>query len=149
MWDLLGFVWTRDDYFCFSRRLHSEGQSSSVCNPYLDVATHHKPQGEERHRDPVLFHFLWRSLKQRQVIKLSDINIVMVWLVALGSDGCTCSCLCNSRLSESPETESETLKVNSRSEELLQTPVSSSSTNSSFGEGMSLTGCLCALWCYL
>ncbi|KAM8743943.1 rho guanine nucleotide exchange factor 28 isoform 4-T4 [Acanthopagrus schlegelii] len=40
----------------------------------------------------------------------------------------------DSRLSESSETESDVSKVNSRSEELLPTPVSSTSTDSSFGE---------------
>ncbi|XP_074474476.1 rho guanine nucleotide exchange factor 28 isoform X3 [Sebastes fasciatus] len=40
----------------------------------------------------------------------------------------------DSRLSESPETESDSWKVTSRSEELLPTPVSSTSTDSSFGE---------------
>ncbi|XP_028274419.1 rho guanine nucleotide exchange factor 28 isoform X2 [Parambassis ranga] len=40
----------------------------------------------------------------------------------------------DSRLSESSETESEALKLASQSEELLPTPVSSTSTDSSFGE---------------
>ncbi|XP_026153056.1 rho guanine nucleotide exchange factor 28 isoform X3 [Mastacembelus armatus] len=40
----------------------------------------------------------------------------------------------DSRLSESSETESDALKVTSQSEELLSTPVSSTSTDSSFGE---------------
>nr|XP_046230151.1 rho guanine nucleotide exchange factor 28 isoform X2 [Scatophagus argus] len=40
----------------------------------------------------------------------------------------------DSRLSESSETESDPSKVTSRSEELLPTPVSSTSTDSSFGE---------------
>ncbi|XP_059214037.1 rho guanine nucleotide exchange factor 28 [Centropristis striata] len=40
----------------------------------------------------------------------------------------------DSRLNESPEMESDAWKVTSRSEELLQTPVSSTSTDSSFGE---------------
>nr|XP_020469249.1 rho guanine nucleotide exchange factor 28-like isoform X2 [Monopterus albus] len=40
----------------------------------------------------------------------------------------------DSWLSESSETESDALKVTSQSEELLQTPVSSTSTDSSFGE---------------
>uniref|UniRef100_A0A8D0AJV2 Rho guanine nucleotide exchange factor 28 n=1 Tax=Sander lucioperca TaxID=283035 RepID=A0A8D0AJV2_SANLU len=42
--------------------------------------------------------------------------------------------LCNSQLSESSEKESDAWKVTSRSEELLPTPVSSTSTDSSFGE---------------
>ncbi|KAK9532337.1 hypothetical protein VZT92_009725 [Zoarces viviparus] len=40
----------------------------------------------------------------------------------------------DSRLSESSETESDVWKINGRSEELLPTPVSSTSTDSSFGE---------------
>ncbi|KAM6901040.1 rho guanine nucleotide exchange factor 28 isoform 3-T3 [Lycodopsis pacificus] len=40
----------------------------------------------------------------------------------------------DSRLSESSETESDAWKINGRSEELLPTPVSSTSTDSSFGE---------------
>lgn len=52
-----------------------------------------------------------------------------------GNDVYPCCSLRNSRLSESSETESDVSKVNSRSEELLPTPVSSTSTDSSFGEG--------------
>lgn len=54
-------------------------------------------------------------------------------------NACPCSSLCNSQLSESSETDSDASKVNSRSEELLQTPFSSTSTDSSFGDGMQLT----------
>lgn len=43
-----------------------------------------------------------------------------------------------SRHSESSETESDAVKVPSHSEELLPTPTSSTSTDSSFGEGMRL-----------
>lgn len=41
-----------------------------------------------------------------------------------------------SRLSESSETESDAVRVTSQSEELLPTPLSSTSTDSSFGEGV-------------
>lgn len=44
----------------------------------------------------------------------------------------------NSQLSESSETESDASKVNGRSEELLPTPGSSTSTESSFGDGIKI-----------
>lgn len=37
----------------FSRRLHSEGQSSSVFHPRLYHSPCHEPQGQERHNNPL------------------------------------------------------------------------------------------------
>lgn len=48
----------------------------------------------------------------------------------------------NSQLSESSETESDASKVNGRSEELLPTPGSSTSTESSFGDGIQFSDCV-------
>lgn len=118
---------------CLSHRLHSERQSSSVCYRYLSAC--HDSQGEARHCDAVLSP-LWKFPKQRQVLKLSDFLIVLLWKDVWGVNGCPCSSLCNSRLSEGSETDSDASKVNSRSEELLPTPTSSTSTDSSFGDGM-------------
>ena len=62
------------------------------------------------------------------------------WSNCVGNIGCLTHnlffSLCNSQLSESSEKESDAWKVTSRSEELLPTPVSSTSTDSSFGEGV-------------
>lgn len=122
---------------CFLQRLHSERQScSSVCRPQLCLATRHGPQGEERRRDTVV-PSLRGFPQQWQVIDF--INHILRcggWgRKNGGNDVYPCCSLRNSRLSESSETESDVLKVNSRSEELLPTPVSSTSTDSSFGEG--------------
>lgn len=122
---------------CFLQRLHSERQScSSVCRPQLCLATRHGPQGEERRRDTVV-PSLREFPQQWQVIDF--INHILRcggWgRKNGGNDVYPCCSLRNSRLSESSETESDVLKVNSRSEELLPTPVSSTSTDSSFGEG--------------
>lgn len=115
----------------FLPRFHGEGQPSAVRHPHLYLAACHDPQGPEGVCGAVQPSLCPR---QRQVIKSPDCrNHYRRCKVhtALRYDF-----LCYSQLSESPETETDSLKVSSQSEELLTTPLSSTSTDSSFGEGM-------------
>lgn len=109
-------------------RLHSARQRPPGGRPAPRLPAGHDPEGEERRREPVGLA-IWQRPKQRQVLQpLTPQRWFAVRRLLLVNISCV-FCF-------SSETESDACKANGRSEEQLQTPGSSStSTDSSFGDG--------------
>lgn len=127
------------DRFFPTCRLHGARQLPPGARPTPHLPASSDPEGEERPREPIRFP-LWERPKQRQVLKRSGVVAVFCSQMSVGVFMFYYSFFFPHIFLRSSETESDACKVNGRSEELLQTPGSSTSTDSSFGDGKHISG---------